>query len=90
MTAIRRTIDMCRRIANLFRNVGLPADMPRKPFAVLMWGHRRSGVMGHGLMCFEGTQRWFRVTMHWKLYGVSWRGRFIGVMQRVASHGGEE
>lgn len=88
MTAILRTINACRRVINLFRNVGLPADMPRKPFAVLMWGQRRSGVMGYGLTD-SAKHHWYG-TMHWKLYGVSWRGRFIGVMQRVASHGGEE
>lgn len=89
MTAILRTVNVCRRIANLFRNVGLPADMPRKPFAVLMWGQRRSGVMSYGTVSGE-AQCWAGMPMHWKLYGVSWRGRFIGVMQRVASHGGEE
>lgn len=87
---IRRIIDLCRRVVGPLRNTGLPADMPLKPFAVLMWGHRRSGVMGYGLMCSEDTHRWHMATMHWRLYGVSWRGRFVGVMQRVASHGGEE
>lgn len=89
MTVIRRTINVCRRIVNLFRNVGLPADMPFTPFAVLMWGQRRSGVMGYGTISDE-THYWAGIPMHWKLYGVSWRGRFVGVMQRVASHGGEE
>lgn len=87
MTAISRTINVCRRIVNLCRNVGLPADMPFTPFAVFMWGQRRSGVMRYGTL-ETGKKRWHCV-MHWKLYGVSWRGRFIGVMQRVASHGGD-
>lgn len=89
MTVISRTIDVCRRIVNLFRNVGLPADMPFTPFAVFMWGHRRSGVMFHGRIDSDPMD-WGGASMHWKLYGVSWRGRFVGVMQRVASHGGEE
>lgn len=89
MTAILRTVNVCRRFVNLFRNVGLPADMPCKTFAALMWGHRRSGLMTYGIID-DGNRLIVQQIMHWKLYGVSWRGRFVGVMQRVASHGGEE
>lgn len=66
-----------------------PADMHTRQFATLLWGHRRSGFMDYGTIsqdeecCYRGK------LMHWMLWGISWRGRFIGVMRRVKNHGGD-